>query len=195
MSAISDWLLTALLNNGSALLGLAMFLAALGIPLPATMLLIAAGGMAQQGVLSLQGALLSAAAGAIAGDAGGYLLGRFGFRLLQPRVAGSPQWSRAVRLFARWGALGVFVTRFLFTPLSMPVNLLAGSTGYAWRRFMAAVLAGEAIWVLLYAGLGHQFAGQWVRLSEWAAELPALLWGGLLVSVGALLLTARRWRA
>ena len=51
MSELNDLLLTGLLNHGSLLLGLVLFFAALGVPLPATMLLLAAGAFAQQGVL------------------------------------------------------------------------------------------------------------------------------------------------
>ena len=51
MSELSGALLTALINQGQWLLASVLFLAALGVPLPATMLLLAAGAFARQGVL------------------------------------------------------------------------------------------------------------------------------------------------
>ena len=47
------------------------------LPLPASMVLIAAGAFAQQGVLGAQAAAAAALAGAVLGDSGSYGLGRF----------------------------------------------------------------------------------------------------------------------
>ena len=43
MTEITDFLLTSLLNHGALVLGSTLFLAALGVPLPATMLVVATG--------------------------------------------------------------------------------------------------------------------------------------------------------
>lgn len=45
MSDLSGALLTALINQGQGLLASVLFLAALGVPLPASMLLLAAAGL------------------------------------------------------------------------------------------------------------------------------------------------------
>ena len=52
----------------------------------------------------------------------------------------------------------MFLSRSLFTPISLPVNLMAGSTRFPRHRFMTAVVLGEAFWVLLHGGLGLLFA-------------------------------------
>ena len=194
MSDITDWLLTGLLNYGSTLLGAALFLAAFGVPLPATMLLMAAGAFTRQGVFPAEGAVLAGIAGAVAGDGCSYLVGRLGLRLVPQSLLASESWQRASTLFARWGGWGVFVTRFLLTPVALPVNLLAGSTRYAWGRFMAAVVAGEVIWVLLFGGIGHFFAGQWEALSRLAADFAGALAGGVLLVAGAAAVVAGRRR-
>lgn len=194
MTEVGEWLLTALLNHGNALLGSTLFLAAFGIPLPATMMLMAAGAFTRQGVLPLEGALLSAWLGAMAGDACSYLLGRAGLKRVPRRITGSPGWQRAAALFAVWGGWGVFVSRFLLTPVALPVNLLAGSTAYPWSRFMLAVVAGEAIWVVLFGGLGHLFADQWESLSQLAGDAVGLLMGAVLVLAGIWALMSGRRR-
>jgi membrane protein DedA with SNARE-associated domain len=59
----------------------------------------------------------------------------------------------------RRGILAVFFSRWLVSPLGPWVNLVAGSTGYGWRRFTLAGVAGEAVWAGLYVGTGYAFAG------------------------------------
>ncbi len=184
MTELSDWLLTGLLNHGSTLLGVTLFFAALGIPLPASMLLMAAGAFTRQGVLPMQESILAAAIGAVAGDACSYGLGRFSLQLLPAKVQHAGSWRRATALFARWGGWSVFVSRFLLTPVALPVNLLAGSTGYAWPRFMTAVVAGQLIWIFLFGGIGHYFANQWADISQLAADVAGLLLGVALVTIG-----------
>lgn len=68
MSVVSDLLLIALLNQGYFLLGSTLFLAALGIPLPASRLLIATGAFTRQGILGLESTATFALLGAVAGD-------------------------------------------------------------------------------------------------------------------------------
>jgi membrane protein DedA with SNARE-associated domain len=184
VTELSDWLLTGLLNHGSTLLGVTLFFAALGIPLPASMLLMAAGAFTRQGVLPMQEAVLSAAAGAVAGDACSYALGRFSLKMLPAKVHNAGSWQRATALFARWGGWSVFISRFLLTPVALPVNLLAGSTGYAWPRFMTAVVAGQLIWIFLFGGIGHYFANQWADISQLAGDVAGLLLGVALLMTG-----------
>lgn len=192
MSEATDLLLTGLINHGSSLLGGTLFLAALGVPLPASLLLMAAGAFARQGVLSVQAAALAGVAGAVAGDACSYMLGRFAGRWLPASLQHGQAWQRASSLFARWGSWGIFFSRFLLTPLALPVNLMAGSTGFPWLRFLLPVAVGEAIWVLLFGGLGHLFADSWEPIGALAGDLAGLLLGALLVAAGAFAWVASR---
>jgi len=198
MSSLNDLLLTGLLNYGSALLGGTLFLAALGLPLPASMLLLAAGAFSQQGVVDVQSGSLAAATGAIAGDGCSYLLGRYGLaRLAQlPGLAAvhgtlAPH-SRASRIFSRWAGWSVLLTRFALTPLALPVNLLAGSTQYPWVRFMGVVALGECLWVAIFFGSGRLFAQQWESLSQLATDITGVLVGMLLVVAAWLAWRAQR---
>ncbi len=188
MSSISDFLLTALLNQGNLLLGGALFLAALGIPLPASMLVVAAGAFTRQGVLGWEAAAVSALVGAVAGDGCSYLLGRYGLESLSTRLQSMVRNSTTAQRFSRWGGWSVFVTRFLLTPLALPVNLLAGSTRYPWPRFMSVVLAGEVAWVALFGGLGYWFADQWESISQLASDFVGVLLG-LAITVAGIMLT------
>jgi membrane protein DedA with SNARE-associated domain len=192
VTEITDFLLTSLLNHGALVLGSTLFLAALGVPLPATMLVVATGAFSRQGVMSLQVAASVAVAAAVAGDACSYLLGRLVGERLTSRWKGSKAWRTADQQFERWGIWSVFLSRFLLTPIALPVNLMAGSTMFPWHRFLFAVVVGEVIWVLLYGGLGLLFAESWELLSQMASDLSGLLMGVLLLGVGAYVLFRRR---
>ncbi|MDP2418330.1 MAG: VTT domain-containing protein [Hydrogenophaga sp.] len=195
MSEISDLLLTLLLNQGAALLAGVLFFAALGVPLPATLLLLATGAFVRHGVLPVVWTVLAAWLGAVLGDASSYGLGRWGAHRLPERLTTGPAWQRASTLFVRWGASSVFVTRFLLTPLALPVNLLAGSTHFGFSRFLLAVVLGEAVWVALFVGLGYTFADRWEWLAQFAGDLVGVLLGVVVLGVGAFLLLRRAQRA
>ena len=163
MTDLTGALLTALINHGQLLLGAVLFFAALGVPLPATMLLMAAGAFARQGVVDPVSAALTGSVAAVAGDLTSYALGRgLGTRLPQ-RWREGDAWQSASGLFARWGAWAVLVTRFLLTPLALPVNLLAGGTRYPLPRFLLPVVVGAGLRVRTELGasqrLGRRLCG------------------------------------
>lgn len=185
MTDLADMLLTALLNHGALVLGTTLFLAALGLPLPASMLLMAAGAFAQQGVLGIPDAATAALAGSVAGDSSSYGVGRLGAQHIPRRLLESVVWTRANKLFAQWGLYGIFLTRFLLTPVALPVNLLAGSTRYPLSRYLAAAVVGQATWIVLYGGAGYLFAREWEIISSLAADAVGLLAGFVLLWLGA----------
>jgi membrane-associated protein len=192
VTEITDFLLTSLLNHGALVLGITLFLAALGVPLPATMLVVATGAFSKQGVMSLQAAAGVALIAAVAGDGCSYMLGRLVGERLTSRWKSSKVWATADLQFARWGIWSVFLSRFLFTPIAMPVNLMAGSTLFPWHKFLLAVVLGEVIWVLLFGGLGLLFADSWEVLSRLASDLSGLLVGVLLLGGGIHVLVRKR---
>ena len=150
--------------------------AALGLPLPASILLLATGALAARGGVDLAPVLLASLVAVVAGDSLGYWLGRRGGTSaasgwLRRRVcraettAGAGRVERAGRLVARWGGPAVLLTRFLITPLAPAVNLAAGAGHYPFRRFALYDVAGEAIWVGVYVGLGYAFSANLDRLA------------------------------
>ena len=193
MSELSDTFLTAMLAYGPLALALALLLAALGIPLPATLLLLAAGAFARQGVLDGALAATLGVLASVLGDSGAYCLGRCAGALVLRRMNGSAAWRQAQATFERRGALAILLTRFLLTPLALPTNLIAGSSRYAFRRFLVVDVTGELIWVTLYGGLGYLFADRWEALSDFAGSLTGLL-VGLLALAGAGALAYRSWQ-
>ena len=69
---MSDFLLTQVINFGAPLIGLILLLGALGLPVGASVVVIAAGAFSQQGVLDWYSAIVIGLTGAVIGDALSY---------------------------------------------------------------------------------------------------------------------------
>jgi membrane-associated protein len=192
MSELTDTLLTAVLVYGPLALALTLALAALGLPLPATLLVLAAGAFVQQGVLDAGSTALLALGGTMLGDSGGYGLGRLGERWLPGRITSSATWRRAAARFSDWGGWAIVITRFLLTPLGPATSIIAGSSHYAFGRFLAFDLLGELIWIALFGGLGYSFATSWELLSDLASSLSGLLLGIVVLLLGGVLAVRTR---
>jgi len=86
---MNDQLLAAVsLYGAPALFGI-VAIAAIGVPLPITLLLIIAGSLISQGVMNLWWAIAAAGVGSILGDQIGYAIGRWPGRLSWPGSAAS----------------------------------------------------------------------------------------------------------
>lgn len=181
---LTDSLLTGVLVYGTPAFGLALLLGALGVPVPGSLFVLAAGAFVRQGVLDGWGAAGLGLSGVILGDSLSYGLGRFAGGWAQRRFGQSSGWRRAEQTFNRRGGLAVYLTRFLLTPLALPINLIAGSSGYTFWRFFAYMAAGEATWLGLYGGLGYAFGSQWELISQFMSDFSGLLVGLVLLGAG-----------
>jgi membrane protein DedA with SNARE-associated domain len=188
---MSDFLLTQIINYGAPFFGLLLFLGALGIPVGASVLLIAAGAFAQQGFLVWQPTAVFGLVGAILGDALSFGLGYYAREAVEIRFGGSPAWKSAQSAFDSRAGLAVYLTRFLVTALALPINLIAASSGMRFRRFMTYDVLGETTWILLYGGLGYWFGSQWEVVSDFISDFGGLMLG-LVFLLGGILL-ALRW--
>lgn len=179
-----DSVLDLLLNYGPVALALVFFFGALGLPIPSTALLLAAGALARIGLVDAPITAILALVGAVLGDAASYLLIRLGFTPLLGRLEGSASWHRAERAFERWGKLAILFSRFLVTPLSLPVNMIAGAVRYPFAGFLLLCAIGEVAWVALFGGLGYLFAGSWRKIGGAAGDLGLWLTGAAVAALG-----------
>jgi membrane protein DedA with SNARE-associated domain len=190
MSNLTDVILAGMLTYGAPMLAVALLLGALGLPLPGTMLLLAAGAFVRQGVLDWMMTPVLALIATMLGDSGSYYVGRVGGMMLRS-IRNTTAWQKAQETFVRRGGLAILLTRFLLTPLALPTNLIAGSNRYQFNRFFLWMAVGEVIWVAGYMGLGYVFAYSWEALSSFVGNLSGLLVGLLVLGVGGYL--AYRW--
>jgi membrane-associated protein len=191
--SISDQLLAAFVLYGLPVLFGAVLIGSVGIPLPSTFLLIAAGSFVEQGEMNLWWVILLAICGAILGDQIGYGIGRWGGRRLTRRVSG--WFGGKNRLLAaeastrKWGGFSIFFSRWLITPLGPMLNLTSGITTYSYPHFLFWDVAGEAVWVILYVMVGKMFSDRIEALTEmfgnliWVAVglIAVIFFGWLLV--------------
>jgi membrane protein DedA with SNARE-associated domain len=162
------------------------FLSCLALPVPSSLIMLAAGGFAAAGDLVLWQVAAAAWGGALAGDQTGYGAGRAGGRVLLERLRRRPSsaaaLARAEGFVARRGGMAVFLSRWLVSPLGPYVNLLTGAAGLGWGRFTLADAAGEAVWVAIYVGLGFAFADRIAALADLLGNLSGLLAAGVVAA-------------
>jgi membrane-associated protein len=173
-----------------------VFIAAVGIPLPLMVLLLAAGAWsAVAGGPNLLALALIGTTAAVAGDTLDYAIGRMGSSLLRERALAllrrlHPRASAAAldRLWPHQG-LAVFVSRCALTMLSVPVSLLAGASRMRLARFLAWETAGKGLFVVVWLLAGRLFGGSLIA----HGPLPTIAGAAGVVAVAALaLFEARR---
>jgi membrane-associated protein len=189
--SLSDYLLSTLGLYGPTVLFVVLLVGAVGVPTPGSLLLLVAGSFVEQGEMGLWPVLVLGFAGAVIGDQIGFAIGRWGGRRLSlrlsRRIGGERRLRAAEEWLKRWGDGGVFLSRWLLSPLGSPVNLVAGASEYPWRRFLFYDLVGEALWVVIYVMLGEFFGDS-------AEELNSLLGDFTWAALGLLLAALLGWR-
>lgn len=181
---MTDWLLSGLAATGGPLLFLTTFLSCLMVPVPSSLVMLAAGAFAAGGDLSLGDVVLASYLGAVLGDQTGYGAARVARGPLERHLARKPgpaqMMASARTRLAQRGGTTVFLTRWLLSPLGPYVNLAAGATGFSWMQFSVASAAGEAVWVAVYAGLGWSFASHIEMIADLSGNITAVLAAGAL---------------
>lgn len=188
---MSEYLLTQVINYGAPLLGIVVFIGGLGVPLPCTLLVIAAGAFARQGILDWQSASIISIVSVIIGDSLSYSFGFYSREKVLSRFSNTPQWLQAEESFQKWGALSIFFSRFLVTAIALPVNLLSGTTRFAFQKFLVFDALGEIVWIYGYGGLGYLFGSQWEAVNEFLSNFGGATLGVVLFTVG--IKQARNW--
>jgi membrane protein DedA with SNARE-associated domain len=176
---LTETLLASLPSYGLSLLALVVGISCLGAPLPASIVMMLMGALAAAGDFTLWIVIVVALSSAIAGDQIGYILGRLAGQRLIPIVTRNPQRRKAIERAEREmdarGNLAVFLTRWLLSPLGPYLNLMAGASGFSWMRFTLASILGEAVWVILYTGLGASFSESVTEIAEISGSVSGFL--------------------
>ena len=171
------------------MLGLVVFvesLAVVGAFVPATGLLVAAGGLIAAGVLDPVNVIVGCVIGAVIGDAISYWAGRrLGVRFLQrPMFKAHRRRIAWTRLYCRrYGVMSIFVGRF-FGPLRAFVPLTLGMLRMRQRAFQFGNVTSGLVWVLAMLAPGY-LAAQGLAKMEVLSEAhgPTLLIGALAVTI------------
>ena len=191
---MTEGLLALVPEWGALLVALTNFLACLALPIPASVIMLAAGAFAAAGDISALPLWLGALAGACLGDQSGYWLGRtFGPRLitrLRRRRSTAALVDRAVTWLEQRRLPAIFLSRWLVSALCPYVNFSAGAARINWAGFTLPAVAGECVWVSIYVGLGYTFSADIRELASVLGNLAAALAAGVV----ALVLGRILWR-
>ena len=167
---------------------LLLVLCGVGAPLSEELVIITGGLVVAHSGASLPVMAIAAYLGIVAGDSALYRIGRS----LGPKVFSHPKLSKMLTparigllqgMFARRGAMAVFLARFL-PGLRAPAFLLAGATGLPYRRFLLADAAAAWIPAMGMTWLGFRFGPQ--VLADVQGGLRWLLLAALVVALGVL---------
>ena len=145
---------------GYVAVSLVVVLGNVGLPVPEETVLIVAGYLVWVGRLRWTPLLAVGIISAVIGDNIGYWIGRrygrAGLKHVAPRL-GIDRLARAERFVARYGALAVFLARFI-AGLRMLAGPLAGAMGLRFGRFFAANLCGAVLFIPYAVAIGYAIA-------------------------------------
>lgn len=195
---MADTLLALVPTYGVWLILGALLLSCLAIPIPSSILVMAGGAFASAGDMTLWQVQLAAFCGFVAGDQAAYSIARAGGSRFIDRLRQKSQAAavllRAEALLARHGAVAVFISRTLVSPLGPYTGYLSGALRLRWGHFTVASICGAACWCLTYSLLGYFFAD---RVNQLASMLGNAI--GFIVMtafvVGLSWYLRARWRA
>ncbi len=166
-------LIGVIAHHGYAVTAAVLFLAAIGIPMPMSVTLLAAGAAAH-GNLSVPGIIASGVAGALAGDSLLYFGGRYtGWWLLawMCRISVNPEGCifTSAGYFYRRGPKTLLFSKFIpgLGALAAP---LAGSLNMRWSRFIRLDAAGNLLYCSAWIGVGYLFSHSLRQISTWIAS-------------------------
>ncbi|WP_319483667.1 DedA family protein [uncultured Cohaesibacter sp.] len=169
-----DTILALIPTYGLWVIFVTLALGAMAVPLPSSMLMIAAGSFASSGDIDLYTAMAAAYVGFLLGDqlafniahlAGPSLMVRF---RKSARVA--PMVNRAERLLNKRGVLAVLIAHTVASPVGPWMNYLCGAARMKWLHFSLASLFGAACWVAAYGLVGYYFADRLADLAQLAND-------------------------
>jgi membrane protein DedA with SNARE-associated domain len=161
------WLFELWRANALLALGAVLFLAGLGVPSPASILIIATGALAHRGRVDLFPAFAIGLIAASSGDLVSYTLARGGLSGWLEKRKQKREWHRTIDKFERNAPLTIFLARWLLTPISLACTYIAGSSRYPVAKFLAASLPGQAMWIFLYGSVGYALGRDWRNAGGW----------------------------
>jgi membrane protein DedA with SNARE-associated domain len=190
--------ISGLAQHGYLILFAAVFLEAIGLPVPAALFLLVAGGAAAHGTLQLSYALFGAIVAALAGDTLMFLLGRYtGWWLLGVlcRISLNPESCilRAADSFYRRGRTLLVFAKFI-PGINTMAPPLAGSMNMRFLSFMRLDLAGATLYIGTFFGIGFVFSGALAVLTRGYHAFGTIVgWSVIALIVGYLVFQAWLW--
>lgn len=182
-------LLSLATERGVAVVFFATLAARLGAPIPASAVLVVAGGLVAMGQLPLWTTVLGALLGNLLGDAAWFYAGRrFGHRMMRLlcKVSLSPDTCvrQSESLITRWGGASLIAAKFV-PGVSVVAPPMAGALHMSTARFVGFDTLAAAIWSAAFLIPGWLFSTQIQAVLDAMADAGAAALLVLLVAVAA----------
>ena len=178
-----------------ALMAFGESLVVVGVVVPATGLMMAAGALVGAGTLPFLDIWIGGALGAALGDTVSYWIGRRlgpGIERLWPFSRHPETLAAARNVFAHWGWAAVVVGRFI-GPLRASVPTVAGLTAMPSFAFQLANVGSAILWIPVLVFPGSMGAVAWRLFEEGDGLTGTLVVVAVLVALGGALWLLRRW--
>ncbi len=166
----------------------------LGAGIEGETMVLAGGLFAHEGMLSLPGAALAAAAGSFVADQCFFAAGRrFRNHRWVQRAQAKPAFARALDTLERHPIGFIFAFRFLYG-LRTVSPIAIGTSHVPTRTFLWLNAAAAVLWAILFTGLGYVFGtGIAELLGRYRPHGRQWLWVALAAVVLGLVFGAFRW--
>jgi membrane protein DedA with SNARE-associated domain/rhodanese-related sulfurtransferase len=173
-----------------------LFVAVLGrqacLPVPANLLLLAAGALAGFGRLNFLGIVAFSVVALLLADLAWYEAGsRWGSRTLHFICGDAPEprscTNKLITRFGRYGIKCLLFSKFIIG-LDAVAAPLAGISGIGRARFLAFDAVGAILWVSAYAISGYLFKDQLGQFAAYSAQFGTLLLVAAGLGVGVLVI-------
>jgi membrane protein DedA with SNARE-associated domain len=181
-----------LVQHGYGVLFAAVLAQQLGVPVPSTPFIIAAGALARSGQLNFGATVFLAFFAALIADLVWFQIGRLrGVRVLQflCRISLEPDYCvrRTENSFARYGAKTLVVGKIV-PGISVLATPMAGVYGLPPSRFLMFDSIGILLWIIPFELLGYAFSDQLEDVVAYASRFGGLLFalvvGGVAIYIG-----------
>lgn len=184
-------------RHGVSVVFLATLAARLGAPVPASAVLVVAGGLVAAGELSLAAVLAVAVLANVLGDGAWYYAGRrFGYRVMRLlcKVSMSPDSCvrRSESLITDWGGTSLLAAKFV-PGVSVVAPPMAGALKMPLARFTFFDAVAGLIWTSVFVALGWVFSQQIQEVLDAMANAGSV-GAALLVALIAIGIGVRWWR-
>lgn len=170
---MTDFLLALVPDYGLYIVIGITFVAAMGIPLPASVVALTAGGLAATGDLSLLEVLLATLLAFVMGDQLAYTLGSRAkpewLRSARKSRRIGPLFQRSESLYNKHGLMAVLMSRTIVSPVGPWIAYFSGALKMHRVHFTAYALLGAVIWTTTYVMLGYTFTGNLPQISDLVA--------------------------
>lgn len=174
-----------------------VLLAGFAIPLPSSMVVLAAGGFAAVGDINVWHLIGICFTAFMIADQIAFQIARLAGDPLLNKIRSGPRMgamiNRSETMVNTHGVKAVVLSHTLLSPTVPYVNFLCGAGTMSWRAFSVAASIGAALWTSLFVAVGFLFSGRLPQLTGLTVDI-AIMTAALTVATVLFLWLHGKWK-